>query len=287
MTERSSQDVPLFSIVTPSRNMLRFLPICCSSVADQEVDYEHIVIDGASSDGTIEWLRNRQDLLSVSEEDDGMYDAINKGIRLSRGQIISYLNCDEQYLPGALQKVADVFQQNPKVDILFGDTLLIRPDGSLLAYRKTFVPRWPYIWASHLYVHSSSMFVRRRVFDAGIMFDKRWRQVGDADFVVRVLHSGFVASHVREYLSVFMFTGSNLGSGKHALVELRAFRHRAPLWLRYSNPITSGLIRIEKMLNGAYREKMPLSYSVFTIDHPGSRSEFTPASVSPLYPKEG
>jgi|JFJP01.1.fsa_nt_gi glycosyltransferase involved in cell wall biosynthesis len=286
MVERPAKRLPLFSIITPSYNMLQFLPACCNSVSDQNVDYEHIVVDGLSIDGTVAWLKNRPNIISVSEKDDGMYDAVNNGVRIARGEIISYLNCDEQYLPGALQRVEDFFQRNSKVDILFGNALIIRPNGKLLAYRKSFVPRWPYIWASHMYTHSSSMFVRRNVFESGLFFDKDWKTVGDADFVVRVLRKGFIAHHLNEYFSAFMITGSNLGDSESALVELKSFRNKAPFWLRYSGFITNNLIRLEKFWNGAYWEKLPLFYSVYTTECLDVRYEFVAKSVSPLYPYE-
>ena len=78
--------LPDFSIITPSYNMLSYLRRCCASVADQEgVAFEHIVVDGGSIDGTGDWLKENQHLRSVSEKDDGMYDAINKGLLMSQG----------------------------------------------------------------------------------------------------------------------------------------------------------------------------------------------------------
>jgi len=265
--------------------MIQYLPICCNSVSDQGVNSEHIIIDAKSTDGTVHWLKFHPEIKSISEHDDGMYDAINKGIQISNGEIISYLNCDEQYLPGVLKRVEEIFSLNSKIDILFGNTLIINPNGKLLAFRKSFVPRWPYIWASHMYVHSSSMFVRRRVFDSGIFFNKNWKSVGDADFVVRVLRNGFLPFHAKEFFSAFMLTGSNLGASKVALEELKELRNHAPLWLRYSNFITHTLIWVEKFLNGAYWEKMPLLYSVYTTEYLEVRSEYTVKSVSFLYPQ--
>lgn len=266
--------------------MLAYLKPCHNSVRDQGVALEHIVVDGASRDGTPEWLSNQPEIISISEKDDGMYDAINKGIELSKGEIIAYLNCDEQYLPGTLKKVSEIFRKNSRIDILFGNTLIIRPNGELLACRKSFVPRWPYVWASHMYVHSSSMFVRKRVFDSGIMFDKSWKTVGDADFVVRVLRNGFYAQHVNDYFSAFMLTGSNLGGGENALTELKTFREKAPFWLRHSNSIAHALIRFEKFLNGAYSEKFPFSYSVYITSSLDVRADFVATSVSSFFPQE-
>ena len=275
----------LFSIVTPSFNNRQYLPLCFNSISDQNIDHEHIVIDGISSDGTIGWLKSRTDVISIIEEDEGMYDAINKGIQLAKGDIISYLNCDEQYLPGTLQKVADYFGCHPKVDLLFGNTLIIHPDGRLLSYRKSFVPRWQYVWGSFLYVYTSSMFVRRRVFESGLRFDKRWKAAGDADFVVRALRNRFSARHLSQYFSTFMITGANLSTSHAADQELSDFHNLAPLWLRHSDFITHTLIRLEKYLHGGYSEKFPFSYSVYTVGHPDNRTKFIVSKASPLWKK--
>ena len=135
-----------------------------------------------------------------------------------------------------------------------------------------------------MYLHSSSMFVRKRVFESGIMFDKKWKTIGDADFVVRALRKGFVAHYVNVYFSAYTITGSNLGDGENALAELITFRSMAPLWLRYSNLITNTLIRLEKIWKRAYWEKMPLSYSIYTAENLDVRSEFVAKSASPFYP---
>ncbi len=88
------------SVVTPSYNMLDYLKRCHKSVADQRgVDVEHIVVDGLSTDGTKEFLESQASIHAIIERDQGMYDAVNKGLLTARGEIMSYLNCDEQYLP--------------------------------------------------------------------------------------------------------------------------------------------------------------------------------------------
>lgn len=102
--------------------------------------YEHLVMDGGSTDGTPCWLAERSEIGSVLERDAGMYDAVNKGFRRAHSALVSHLNCDEQYLPGALAFVRDYFGRHPEVDVLFGDALIIRPDGSLIAFRKGFAP---------------------------------------------------------------------------------------------------------------------------------------------------
>src|SRR5262245_27194183 len=114
-----------FSIVTPSFRSSQWLRLCIASVADQEgVSFEHIVQDSCSDDGTGDWLPSDSRVKAFIEKDQGMYDAVNRGFRRSQGEILAYLNCDEQYLPGALKKVADFFAAHPGVDVAAADTIV-------------------------------------------------------------------------------------------------------------------------------------------------------------------
>src|SRR5437660_9009586 len=98
------------SVITPSLNMLPYLKRCCASLADQEgASWEHIVVDGESTDGTVEWLRSQPHVASIIGKDQGMYDAINKGLAACTGDIVAYLSCDEQYLPGTLAYIDHYF----------------------------------------------------------------------------------------------------------------------------------------------------------------------------------
>jgi len=92
------------SVITPSYRNSERLKLCVASVADQEgVEVEHIVQDAGSDDGTLDWLLADRRVKACVEKDEGMYDAINRGLRKATGEIFAYLNCDEQYLPGALK----------------------------------------------------------------------------------------------------------------------------------------------------------------------------------------
>src|SRR2546428_10163429 len=113
-----------FSIITPSFRSSAWLKLCLASVADQAVAVEHIVQDAGSDDGTLDWLLEDKRVKAFVEKDQGMYDAINRGLQRSRGDILAYLNCDEQYLPGALSQVATFLEQHPSIDVLFGDIVM-------------------------------------------------------------------------------------------------------------------------------------------------------------------
>lgn len=262
----------MISIITPSFNMLSYLQRAAASIADQSsAGFEHIVVDGASGDGTVEWLERQpyEHMSFISEKDNGMYDALNKGLKRVKGDIVAYLNCDEQYLPGTFELVNDYFQHHPEVDVLFGNLLLIRPNGTLVAFRKGYQPRWPYILVSHLYVLSCTMFFRRKVVEDGNIFDTRYKAVADAHFVVNLLRRGYTARHVNHYFSAFTITGKNLSIDDRALAEQKDLLNHAPAYIRVLKPLVNLMRLGEKCLSGAYFQGDPIRYSVYT----GSKRE--------------
>jgi glycosyltransferase involved in cell wall biosynthesis len=276
---------PRFTVVTPSYNMLPYLKRCVRSVADQRASVEHVVVDGLSRDGTADWLGTRSDVRAIIERDAGMYDAVNKGLERARGEFVSYLNCDEQYLPGTLDTVAEYFDAHPGVDLVFGDALLIDPQGNLLSYRKGYQPRWRYIAVAHLYVLSCTMFLRRRVLDAGARFDMRWKDVGDAEFVIRVLRGGARAAHISRYLAAFTMTGSNMSAGPNARAESRRLRNSCPSLVRALSLPLDAMRRVEKVASGAYFQRFPLRYDVYPDADAEVRREFVARSSTFRWPQ--
>ena len=256
-----------FSIVTPSLNMLPYLRQCCASVADQDgVTIEHRVMDACSTDGTAEWLQANERVSAIIEKDKGMYDAVNKGWLQAKGEILSYLNCDEQYLPGTLAYVKDFFDSHPDVDILFGGALLVRPDCSLIAYRKAYQPRWPYIWVSHLYVLSCAMFVRRKVIEQGLLFDDNLKSIADSTFVIRCLREGYRVDYVKRYFSAFTMTGNNMSADDNSKRERIELHKATPSWIHLSWHLINAMRLAGKVLAGAYWERFPLTYSLYDTD---------------------
>src|SRR6516225_8220408 len=107
-----------WSILTPSFRSGQWLKLCIASVADQAVPLEHIVQDGGSDDGTLDWLPADLRVKVFVEKDQGMYDALNRGLRRAGGDFLAWLNCDEQYLPSAVQRAGVFFERHPEVDVL-------------------------------------------------------------------------------------------------------------------------------------------------------------------------
>src|SRR5436853_5631702 len=187
----------MISVVTPSYQQLDWLRLALASVADQEgVDVEHIVQDGGSA-GVDDMFREmvgssaqpHQHARLFVEKDSGMYDAINRGLRRASGEICGYLNCDEQYLPGALSEVANYFTTHPEIGVVFGDAVLTDQQGSPIAYRRTILPRLQHVRLAHLNTLSSAMFFRRQLLDRGFYFDPALKDVGDGVWVEELLRN--------------------------------------------------------------------------------------------------
>ncbi len=125
---------PLVSIVTPCRNAEAFLEETIQSVLRQDYpNIEYLVVDGASTDATVDILRRYQDQLEwISEPDRGTPDAINKGFDRSRGSIFAYLNADDLLLPGAVSAAVEAIEASPNAAGVYGDAWWIGEDGTRL-----------------------------------------------------------------------------------------------------------------------------------------------------------
>ncbi|GAB4541437.1 MAG: hypothetical protein Fur002_09870 [Anaerolineales bacterium] len=125
----------LVSIVTPSYNQAKYIEQTIQSVLAQDYPrMEYIVIDGASSDGSVESIKKYQDKLAywVSEQDSGQAEAINKGFAKATGEIIAWLNSDDYYLAGAVSSAVKIFQENPEVVLVYGNMLAVDEHGKTL-----------------------------------------------------------------------------------------------------------------------------------------------------------
>jgi glycosyltransferase involved in cell wall biosynthesis len=253
-----------FSIVTPSFRSSRWLKLCIASVADQGVVVEHIIQDAGSDDGTLDWLPRDKRVKAFVEKDQGMYDAINRGLRHSTGEILAYLNCDEQYLPGALVTAGKFFEEHPDVDVVFGDVVMVDAQGAYLYHRKMQTPLKYHTWTCHLSTLSCGTFFRRRILnDYGFEFNPVLRDVGDGEWMVRLLRRGLKMDVLGQFTSVFSQTGANMSAGPNALRENRALRESAPAWAQLMRPLFIGQHRLRRLFGGMYSQK-PFSYEIFT-----------------------
>ena len=253
-----------FSIITPSFRSSAWLKLCLASVADQDVEVEHIVQDAGSDDGTLDWLSQDGRAKVFVEKDHGMYDAINRGMRRAAGEIFAYLNCDEQYLPGALRAAAEFFESHPDVDVIFGDIVMVDAQGRYLYHRKVQTPLKYHTWTCHLSTLSCAMFFRRRlVFDMGFFFEPNLRDVGDGEWMLRLLERKIKMAAIGQFTSVFTYTGANMSVGENARRERRELFESAPIWARALRPLFTWHHRLRRLAGGMYSQA-PFTYEIFT-----------------------
>jgi len=275
----------VFSIITPSFRSGPWLKLCIASVADQETPLEHIVQDAGSDNETPIGLPTDRRVKLFVERDEGMYDGINRGLRRANGELSSWLNADEQYLPGALSKVTAWFQKNPEIDVVFGNVVVVDKAGHCLGHRKMQVPLLYHTWTCHLSTLSCGMFFRRRLIsERGFFLDPNWRCSGDAEWMIRLLRARVKMGTLGEFTSVFAQTGKNLSAGAAALREAERLRASAPAWARWSRPLLVAHHRLRRLFGGMYRQK-PFSYEIYTLDSPHQRKRFdvpAPAGIAPF-----
>ena len=261
-----------FSIITPSFRNSDWLKLCVASVADQGVEVEHIIQDSCSDDGTLEWLPRDPRVKAFVEKDGGMYDAINRGLRRATGEVLTYLNTDEQYLPGALAAVWSCFQSHPEAEVFFGDAVVVDRHGRHLRSRQASVPRQYHTWVSdNMSVTSCGTFFRRSLIERrGLFFDERYKDLGDVAWMLKLIEQRVPMKLLGAYTSVFTETGRNRGLGANVRRERAALVAAAPAWMRCARPLIVLQYRLRRLLAGHYFQK-PFRYSLYTLESPAVR----------------
>jgi glycosyltransferase involved in cell wall biosynthesis len=263
-----------FSIVTPSFRNSQWLKLCIASVADQEgIELEHIVQDACSDDGTQNWLPHDRRVRAFIERDAGMYDAVNRGYRRAQGEIFAHLNCDEQYLPGALRDVRAFFEKHPQIEVVLAGTIVVDQSGAYTCHRHSMIPKASHIWY-RFPVLTSSLFIRRRVIEErGLFFDTRWRDAGDLHWVLKLLTSKVPIAVFDRFTSSFSDTGENMNLKPNALREISETLAMAPGWTRALRPALIIHHRLRRLAAGHFLLK-PTQYSIYTVQSPDRRVQF-------------
>jgi glycosyltransferase involved in cell wall biosynthesis len=187
-------DLPSFTIVTPCLNGAATLSSTLESVRDQGYggEVEHVVVDGGSTDGTLDILSSAPDVRYISEPDSGLSDAVNKGIHMAHNDVVGWLNADDVYLPGALGRVGKALADRPDALWATGPCLIIDADGReirrfVTGYKSFLLRR--YSFRMHLvqnFVPAPSTFVRKEAFDRVGEFDERFKYSMDYDLWLRL-----------------------------------------------------------------------------------------------------
>jgi glycosyltransferase involved in cell wall biosynthesis len=271
--------IPKISIVTPSFGQGAFIEEALLSVKEQNYpDVEHIVVDGASTDQTVEILRHYaarpgwEHLRWISEPDRGQSDALNKGFRMATGSIVGWLNADDRYRPGCFATITQGFAQHICADVLYGDYTWMDEKGHIKDVRREIeFSRFVLSYHHVLYVATVSTFFRRRVFEDGNFLDVNLHYAMDYDFFLRLAEKGYHFQHLPAVLADFRWhaQGKSTAHSDGAVAEhymltvmhsplLRGIQGtlRQKLTLAVLRCAAKGLRYTEKLLRGYYFERV-------------------------------
>lgn len=249
---------PKISIITPSFNQGHFIKETIDSVLNQNYpNLEYIVMDGGSTDNTVEILKSYGNKITwVSKKDKGQTDAINKGLKKATGDIIAYLNSDDVYLPNTLNTVSEYFVNHQDAFIVTGDYFIIDANGkkiqSYVATYKKMLRKNPTIekLAIANYIIQPSTFWRKEVFKEVGLFDESLRYCMDFDYWLRTMKL-FKLHVLSNHFSLFRIHGESKGGA----LFVKQFDEEHQVVLKHiSNPIIRLLHKIHaSMIVLAYK----------------------------------
>lgn len=242
--------MPLFSIITVTYNAAATLPPTLASVAAQTFrDYEHIIIDGASTDGT-QAMATAAGATLLSEPDDGLYDAMNKGLDIASGDYIIYLNAgDAFHAPDTLQRVADAIAANGTPGMVYGQTVIVDADRRVLGPRHLTAPeQLDYTdFARGMVVCHQAMAVRRAI---APHYNMAYRYSADYEWSIRVLQ----LSRLNVYIGGIMI--DYLNEGETTRHHRRSLLERFRIMCRYYGTLPTLMRHIGFALRAMRRQSL-------------------------------
>ena len=270
-----------FYIVTPAYNALKWLPGCVRSVADQVcdgVEVHHHIQDGASTDGSVEWLEEWQratagrqgyKLTFESARDSGLYDAINIAWKKlpSDAAVTAHINADEQYLPDVFAAIASEMQRAPEADLLLTAHIVVDKDLRYICHRR---PSFPNRMVSRglNQIITNTCFYKASSFRArNIYFDTSYRSLGDLIFFRDTLLSNLRPRILRLpdlFGSVFVVTGDVSWTAISA-VERKRIRTALPFLLRKSIHYVGKFYALIGVIVDFFK-RAPKEYAIYTAD---------------------
>jgi len=210
MKNHSQFEHPKITIITPSLNQGQFIDATIHSVLSQEYpNLEYIIVDGGSTDNTLYILRSYSDRITwVSEKDTGQTNAINKGLRMSNGEIVAYLNADDLLLPGSLKKIAKSFMDHPEAMWVTGRCRIIdekdREVRKLITVYKNLYLRMhnQSLLLITDYISQPATFWRAKAYKASGSFDEKFHYAMDYEYWLR-LNARYPLLVIPQYLAAF------------------------------------------------------------------------------------
>jgi glycosyltransferase involved in cell wall biosynthesis len=240
---------PVVSVVTVCFNAARHLEGAITSVLAQTYPaIEHIVVDGGSTDGTLEIIRSLEPRFAgrlrwVSEPDAGIYDAMNKGIAMAKGELVGLLNADDEYVPDAVERIVAAWRADPSAGAIYGDVEVIGETGETLRLEMAGAVA-PGTRPERLPFCHQSLFVARRVYSEIGSFDNGYRILADYEWLLRAIDRGVRFAHLPGVVARFRVGGVCSGDMGRSNAERERIR------VAYgANPLVERLKRVRHAVN--------------------------------------
>jgi glycosyltransferase involved in cell wall biosynthesis len=253
---------PRFSIVTVCYNHAPFLEDCIRSVVEQGYpNLEYIVIDGGSTDGSVDIIRRYADRLAywVSEPDQGQTDALIKGFSRATGEMEGWINSDDILMPGALKDVAEYFLIHPDAQVVTGDVAVMNKEGRVVRIQRQ-LPFIRFLWLNdHNYIGQSSTFWRRSLYERVGGLDASFNLAMDGDLfgrfadVTRLYKVRNLWSSFRVYDQQKTATLRPQGLEENLRIRKRYYPRERPVVRRLRHVAARPLRLFLKFLTGCYR----------------------------------
>jgi len=195
--------LPKISVITPSHNQGEFIEQTIKSVINQNYpNFEYIIIDGGSTDKTLDIIKKYKKHITYfeSKPDKGQTDALIKGFKKAKGEILCWLNSDDILMPNALKKVADFFIKNPKAKVVYGDSVWINKKGKFIK-KKFEIPFNKFIFLyDYNYIPQPSTFFKKTLYKEVKGLNPKFNLVMDSDLWLRFSEKTKL-HHIKEVLS--------------------------------------------------------------------------------------
>lgn len=230
------ETLPKLSIVTPTFNSIHTLRETIESVRTQQYPaLEHLVIDGGSTDGTLELIKSYPHLKWVSEKDEGHYHAMNKGIQLASGEAVAILNADDCYCDGILKKIGVALAEQPDWDAVFGNQIFVDGDGRELFRREeAFWDPQLVRYGMSLALHQT-LFVRKKTYERlGLLRHKDFKNCCDYEFLMRLARARCRVGHLPAFVVRYRFHQHGQSADKRIIANMN--RERVQIQREYGVP---------------------------------------------------
>lgn len=235
---------PLISIITVVKNGKEHFEQAIQSVLGQTyTNIEYIIIDGMSTDGSLDIIKKYEKHLAfwISEPDNGIYNAMNKGIKHTTGDYIGILNCDDYYEPNALEAIAGELQNDVLPDVVFGNLFMINPnltEKKLQTYKKG-----QKLYKSFSIWHPT-VFMKKECYKKWGMFDESFRIAADYELLLRFKKNGASFTYINKALASFREGGTSYYNNKIKMEQFRIHKMHTSCFNAYHNLLLSTFTEI-------------------------------------------